>query len=214
MPPDGNHHCGAAAKTASPAATPASVQRCRLRRPAAARTSSAGSAHTQWCDQEIGEISSAAKAFSDSAHASAEPASARRMPRQASASTTADIASHVAIPGGECGFRPARASTAWMDWFPAYNGLPGLPVWKMTDVQNRTESCQASAKPAALTAAKEAAAVSAARRSPRHRKNSTNAAGVSFTAAATPTSAPRGQRTSGRRQSADTSAIKAMLTWP
>jgi len=82
------------------------------------------------------------------------------------------------------------------------------------DVQYRTESCQASRKPAAVAAAKETPAVPAARRSPRHRKNSTNAAGVSFTAAARPTAAPRGQRTVGARQSTDTSAISAMLTWP
>ena len=37
--------------------------------PPIARTSSAGSAHTQWCDQEIGDISSAARALSDSAQA-------------------------------------------------------------------------------------------------------------------------------------------------
>jgi hypothetical protein len=101
-----------------------------------------------------------------------------------------------------------------MDWLAAKIGLPGLPVWKTTDVQYRTESCQASGKPAAVQAAKETAAVPAARRSPRHRKNSTNAAGVSFTAAARPTSTPRGQRTAGSRQSSDTSAISTMLTWP
>ncbi len=101
-----------------------------------------------------------------------------------------------------------------MDWLAANSRLPGLPVCATMDVQYRTESCQASAKPAAVQAANETADVPAARRSPRHRKNSTNAAGVSFTAAARPTSAPRGQRTPGSRQSAATSAISRTLTWP
>ena len=81
-----------------------------------------------------------------------------------------------------------------MDWLAQNSRLPGLVVWRTMDVQYRTESCQSSAKPAAVQAANERADVPAARRSPRHRKNSTNAAGVSFTAAARPTSAPRGQR--------------------
>src|SRR6266581_8372520 len=82
FPPVGNHHCGAAARTASSAAAPARTPRCRSRRPPIARTSSAGSAHTQWCDQEIGDISSAARALSDSARAWADRATACRMPYQ------------------------------------------------------------------------------------------------------------------------------------
>ncbi len=54
----------------------------------------------------------------------------------------------------------------------------------------------------------------AARRSPRSRKNSTNAAGVSLIAAAMPTSRPRGQRVRSARQSTATSAISTRLTWP
>src|SRR6185295_18255972 len=55
---------------------------------------------------------------------------------------------------------------------------------------------------------------SAARRSRRSRKYNTNAAGVSFTAAAIPTSSPRGQRVRDARQSTATSAISTRLTWP
>ncbi len=65
-----------------------------------------------------------------------------------------------------------------MDWLAQNSRLPGLPVWTTMDVQYRTESCQSSAKPTAVQAANERADVPAARRSPRLRKNSTNAAGV------------------------------------
>jgi hypothetical protein len=114
-----NHHCGAAAKTASPAAAATRSPRRGCRRPRTARTSSAGSAHTQWWDQETGDISSAAKAFRDSAQASSAPAMARRMPAQAAASTAADAASHTAVPAGACGSSPARPITASMDWLAA-----------------------------------------------------------------------------------------------
>ena len=165
-PPDANHHCGAAAKTASPQAAAASAARPPRpprRAPSSASVSTAVSPHTQWCDQEIGETSRPAKALSDSAHASAAPARARRMPRQASASTTADKTSQAAAPAGECGLTPARARTPWMDWLAAYQGLPGRPVATTTDVQYRAESRGASRNPAAVHAAKEPAAVAAAR---------------------------------------------------
>jgi hypothetical protein len=64
-----------------------------------------------------------------------------------------------------------------------------------------------------LTANDTVAALTAGQ-SRRSRKNSTNAAGVSFTAAARPTSAPRRQRGAAVRQSAATRAISATLTWP
>ena len=163
FPPDGNHHCGAAAKTASPHAAAVSAARRPFTWPSTASVSTAVSPHTQWWDQETGEISSAAKALSDSAHASAEPARARRMPRQASASTTADSASHAIAPGGVRGSSPARARTPWMDWLAAYTGLPGRPVWMTTDVQYRAESRGASRKPAPVLTANAAAAATAAR---------------------------------------------------
>jgi hypothetical protein len=84
----------------------------------------------------------------------------------------------------------------------------------MTDVQYPTESCHASRNPMPVHAQNESAARPAARQSRRSRKNSTNAAGVSFAAAAIPTSAPRGQRGPTTRQSAATSAISATLTCP
>ncbi len=64
-------------------------------------------------------MSSAAKAFRGSAQASSDLAKARRIPAQASTSTTAESASHAAVPAGARGSSPARASTAWMDWFAA-----------------------------------------------------------------------------------------------
>src|SRR6185437_16876127 len=88
--PDGNHHCGAAAKTASPYPAATSAARRPGPWPSTASVSTAVSPHTQWCDQEIGETSRPAKALSDSAQASAETASACRMPRQVSATASAD----------------------------------------------------------------------------------------------------------------------------
>jgi hypothetical protein len=73
----------------------------RPRQPRIASVSTAVSPHTQWCDHEIGEISRHANALRDSAQASADTAKARRMPRQASATTTADSTSHVTAPAGE-----------------------------------------------------------------------------------------------------------------
>ena len=128
-----------------------------------ASVSIAVSPHTQWCDQEIGETSRAAKALSDSAHASAELARARRMPRQASASTAADSASQAAAPAGVCGSSPARARTPAMDWLAAYAGLPGRLVAVTTVVQYRAESPGARTKPAPVLTAKDSAAVRAAR---------------------------------------------------
>jgi hypothetical protein len=136
FPPLGNHHCGDSANMTAPAAAIAkqrrpgirpappgcpvpsgcpslSRRRSRIqpRQPRIASVSTAISPHTQWCDHEMGEISRPASAFRDSAQASADAAKALRMPRQASATTTADRTSHVAVPAGECGSRPARAST-------------------------------------------------------------------------------------------------------
>jgi hypothetical protein len=87
--------------------------------PSAERVTRAGTHHTQWRDQETGEISSAANAFSDRARQSSDAASARRIPRQATAATMADSASQAAMTTRVCGSSPARASTARMDWFLA-----------------------------------------------------------------------------------------------
>jgi len=119
LPPDGNHHCGAAANTATPTTASASPPGCRRRALSSASVSIAVSPHTQWCDHEIGDTSSAARALSDSAHASAPWSNAVRMPRQAASTTSADSASQAAAPAGECGSSPARASTPWMDWLAA-----------------------------------------------------------------------------------------------
>ena len=103
--------------TAAPADVPSprvlglAASRARPRQLRIASVSTAVSPHTQWCDHEMGEISRPANALRDSAQASADAASALRMPRQASATTTADRASHVTAPAGECGSSPARAST-------------------------------------------------------------------------------------------------------
>ena len=53
----GNHHCIARTKTRNPAApaTPSAVE--RQRQAAAATDMSTGRHHTQWCDQEMGEMS-------------------------------------------------------------------------------------------------------------------------------------------------------------
>ena len=74
--PSGSQSCGAAAKIASPVQAAASGSRERRPAPSAVRVSRAGAHHTQWWDQETGEISTAAKAFSDRARQSSEAASA------------------------------------------------------------------------------------------------------------------------------------------
>lgn len=136
------------------------------------------------------------------------------MPMTATTTTAADRASHAAEPPGLCGSSPARARTPEIAWLPTNAGLPGLLVLKTTLVQYRIESCQSRMSPAPVTAANETAVVLAARRSFRTRKNKMKAAGVSLTAAARPTRAPRGQRGPGCRQSTATKAISTMLTWP
>jgi len=73
---------------------------------------SAGTHHTQWCDQEIGEISKAANAFRDSAQQSSAAAKARFIPIQAAAKTRADRASQAAAPAVVSGSSPARVRTA------------------------------------------------------------------------------------------------------
>src|SRR5215467_9973137 len=114
--PDGNHDWGAVAKMRRPAPAAASGSRARCQELRAARVSTAGTHHTQWCDQETGEISKVAKALSDSAQQSCDAANAYRIPRQASMTATADSASQAAVPSAVCGPRPARASAAWMHW--------------------------------------------------------------------------------------------------
>jgi len=136
------------------------------------------------------------------------------MPITAITTMTADRASHAAEPPGLCGSSPDRARAPEIDWLLTYAGLPGLLVLKTTPVQYRTESCQSTMNPVPVTAANETAAVQAARRSRRIRKNRMKAAGVSLTAAARPTRVPRGQPGSGIRQSTVTRAISTMLTWP
>jgi hypothetical protein len=59
----------------------------------------------------MGETSRQANALRDSAQARTEAAKALRIPRQASATTTADKTSHVTASAGECGSSPARVST-------------------------------------------------------------------------------------------------------
>jgi hypothetical protein len=100
------------------------------------------------------------------------------------------------------------------DWFISLDMPRNWEEKNASCVQNRTEFDQLTRNPTAVAHRNDTPAVSAARRSPRSRKNNTKTAGVSFTAAATPTSAPRGQRGPRTRQSATTSAINSALTWP
>jgi hypothetical protein len=57
------------------------------------------------------------------------------MPRQATATTTAESISQAAMPGTVCGSSPARARTATMDWLAGVAGPPIRPVWKTTVLQ-------------------------------------------------------------------------------
>ena len=84
----------------------------------------------------------------------------------------------------------------------------------MVAVQYSTESRQASANPSRVAIAKDAAATSTARMSRRRTKYSRNTAGVSFSAIASPTRAPRGHGVRRGTQSAITRVIRTTLIWP
>src|SRR5262245_58302936 len=86
--------------------------------------------------------------------------------------------------------------------------------WNTVLVQYFTEPAGFSANPIAVNPTNDPTAVTAARRSPRSRKNRTKAIGVSLTAAARPTSTPLGQRGRDVRQSSATNAISSRLTCP
>jgi hypothetical protein len=72
----------------------------RRRHPMLARASTASSPHTQWCCQEIGEISSAARPLRARAKQSSPAANAFRMARLATTRTTAESSSHRPVPAG------------------------------------------------------------------------------------------------------------------
>jgi hypothetical protein len=107
---------------------------------------------------------------------------------------------------------PARTSTACTVWL-VKNGDPLTPPAGPPS-QKASDSRGATANPTAVAASPDTAAVTTARRSPRSSRNSTNAAGVSLTAAAIPISRPRGQRGCRTRQSAATRAMSSRLTCP
>jgi len=136
-------------------------------------------------------------------------ASARRMPITVTVTVTATSASHNA--GDEM---PSRLSTPSSDWFPAYHALPTRLSSNARPVQYFRESLPAHRKPIPVVTTKDSRAVSAARRSRRSSRYSTNTAGVSLIAAATPISSPRGQRGRLTRMSGTTSAITSTSIWP
>ena len=130
-----SHHWGAVVNRTRPQAAAATASRRCWRRPRSARVSRAGAHHTQWCDQDTGEMSRAAKALSDSAQQSCPAATACCMPRHATITTKADSASQTAMPSVVCRSSPARARTAWMLWLVAVAEPPIRPVWKTAAVQ-------------------------------------------------------------------------------
>src|SRR5207248_1655837 len=99
-------------------------------------------------------------------------------------------------------------------WFVA-NGEPLTPEAPASPPnQYRTDAVGATRKPTRLATAALTTVTTAERKSRRTRKNNTNAAGVSLTAAAIPTSTPRGHFGRSTRQSSATSVISTMFTWP
>ena len=117
-----SHHCGAAVNRIRPATAAAMASRRRRWRPRWARVSRPGAHHTQWCDQDTGEMSRAANALSTSARQSWSAARARRMPRYATTTTTAESVSQAASPTGVRGSSPARARTATRTGWPLWPG--------------------------------------------------------------------------------------------
>src|SRR5262249_40514969 len=157
LSPRENQNCGAEAKMTSPVHAAASNDRERCRAPSTVNVNRAGTHQTQWCDQEIGEVSRAAKAFRHRARQAWEAARASCIARHASTATAADNASQTAVTAGECGSSPARARTPRMDWLLADCGPPARPTWKTMCVQYRSESRSATTKPRAVTAANDRA---------------------------------------------------------
>ena len=135
LPPDGNHVWGADAKMTNPATAAIHATLERRRHPMLARASTASSPHTQWCCQEIGEISSAARPLSASAKQDSPAANAFLMARLTRTRTTAESSSHRPVPAGVPVSRWARASTPVMLWLLEYHALPMRPVSKTMPVQ-------------------------------------------------------------------------------
>src|SRR5215469_13991918 len=81
------------------------------------QVSSAGAAQTQWCDQDIGEISNPAAAFSNRAYVTWPAWIAVRMPMTVRAATSRHRASQSQVRAGW--LRPRRARAPKTDWFGA-----------------------------------------------------------------------------------------------
>ncbi|GAB3870130.1 hypothetical protein GCM10029964_004000 [Kibdelosporangium lantanae] len=166
-------------------------------------TASNGTSHTQWCTHDTGDTSNPNNAVTPTAYGSRT----RGITYTANAITATAGITH-------SDSWPRRANTPRNDWFDTNAGDPIRSPSNTSLVQYATDGPGANAKASAAQPRKVTADHIAARYSLRSKKNNTNTAGVSFTAAATPTSTPRGQRGLRARQSSVTSAIRTMLIWP
>src|SRR6516165_8338710 len=81
------------------------------------QVSSAGAAQTQWCDQEMGEISNPAAALSNRAYVTCPAFRAPRMPVTARAAASRHRTSQSHVSAGW--LRPRRARAPSIDWLEA-----------------------------------------------------------------------------------------------
>src|SRR6516165_4538805 len=91
------------------------------------QVSSAGAAQTQWCDQEMGEISNPAAALSERADVTWPALSAPRMPVTARAAASRLRASQSQVRAGVP--RPRRARVLSTDWLAAKQMPPIRAGW-------------------------------------------------------------------------------------
>jgi hypothetical protein len=166
-------------------------------------TASNGASHTQWCTHDTGDTSNPHNAVTPTAYGSRT----RGITYTANASTTTAGITH-------SDSWPRRANAPRNDWLDTNAGDPIRSPSNTSFVQYVTDGPGASTKANAAQARKVAADQIAARYSLRNKKKTMKTPGVSLTAAAMPTSTPRGQRGLRARQSSVTNAINTMLIWP
>lgn len=114
--PEGSNQCGAIANVSN-ARTANADGRRRFEMAVLKQVSSAGAAQTQWCDQDMGEISKPAAALSSRACVAWPVLRAPRMLVTARAATSKLRASQSQARAGLV--RPTRARVPSMDWLEA-----------------------------------------------------------------------------------------------
>jgi len=169
-----------------------------------------GTSHTQWCDQDTGEQTSATVEASRTDH--------RRESTRTIAQTTRPRASRTRMSQTrESADSPGSASRARnprSDWLEEYDSPPMRPVSRRVSSQYVREFSQCTAAAARVKPTPARNVTAAFRHSRRTRNTRMNTAGVSLMAAASPMSTPRGSQGRRVRVSTSTSVMSRMLICP